>query len=319
MNLIYFIIFSILIFFPIELSATEENIFKFKNTVELGITIDDLPAAGPDIPFMTRQEVSDKLIKTLKEKKVPEVYGFANGTLLYNTEMQKKILTDWKKAGYLIGNHTFAHLNLKNVSAEEYIKDIERNESVLIDHASSVSELKVFRYPYLMEGENLDKRYSVRSYFKNRNYKIAQVSIDSSDWDFNEAYLRCKKLNLKEKENELVEKYIKNIVEVLKYNEALSKYIYGQNRKTPQVLLLHFNSLNANYLGLVLDKINKMNVKFVSASKAFNDSIFQEDSAIPMASGLPFYEQVRRSHNLKFEGYPFPENNTKWLNKQCEE
>ena len=56
-----------------------------------------------------------------------------------------------------------------------------------------------------MEGESLDKRYAIRSYFKKRDYKIAQVSVDSGDWDFNDAFIRCKKQDKKEEVEKIIE------------------------------------------------------------------------------------------------------------------
>lgn len=142
--------FVILFFCQQNIIAEEkakEDKFRFPTTVELGITIDDIPAAGPDAPFITRQEISDKIIKNLQNNKIPEAYGFLNGILLFDTDLQKKILTDWKNSGHLLANHSFSHLNLAKVSAEEYIKDIKKNDAILVDYATTISELKVFRYP----------------------------------------------------------------------------------------------------------------------------------------------------------------------------
>jgi len=323
MNLkfIFYLFFTNLCFIHLNNFADEKikkDNFRFSKPVELGITFDDFPAAGPESSFIDRQEISNKIIKSLKDNKIPDVYGFINGILLYDTEVQKKIFSDWKNAGYLLANHTFSHLNLSKVTAEEFIKDIEKNDTILIDYASTINELKVFRYPYLMEGDTLDKRYAIRSYFKKRNYKIAQVSVDSGDWYFNEAFIRCKRLNMEDKTQEIIENYIKNTAEVLIYNNSLSKFIYGANRKIPQVLLVHYNSINAFAMNQLIDKFKKMNVVFIPAAKAFNDNIFQEDSALAMNNGTTYFEQIRSSHKIIFNEYPFPKDYSSWLKDQCQ-
>ena len=34
-----------------------------------------------------------------------------------------------------------------------------------------------FRYPFLWEGDTLDKRHAVRAYLKDHGYRVAQVSL----------------------------------------------------------------------------------------------------------------------------------------------
>ena len=264
-SIFFYLIIVIINSFQRSAAYSQQNIidqnFRFKTPLELGITFDDLPAAGPDASFITRQEVSDKIIKTLKDNKIPEVYGFINGILLYDTDTQKKILSDWKNAGYLLANHTFSHFDLSEVKSQDYIRDIERNETILADYASNISEFKIFRYPYLMEGDSLDKRYSIRSYLKKRNYKIAQVSIDTGDWEFNDAFIRCKEKNKNQEIDQIVERYIQNAIEQVKYNNSLAKFIYGENKKTPQVLLVHYNPINAYYLNSLIEKLKTHDFK----------------------------------------------------------
>jgi peptidoglycan/xylan/chitin deacetylase (PgdA/CDA1 family) len=296
--------------------SQQNNSFKFLKTIEIGITIDDLAAAGIDATSISREEISNKIIEALSYHKVPEAYGFVNGILIQDAKLKSKILNDWKKSGHLLGNHTYSHSNLAKVDSEYFIQDIEKNESTLIDHASNFEELKVFRFPYLMEGSNQEKRYAIRSYFSERKYKIAQVSIDSGDWKYNEAFIRCKDAKNTATEKEIIDKYILNVSSVLKYQDKLSKLIYGINRKTPHVLLLHYNALNAFALKDLLEQLKKMNVKFIPSPIAINDQIFQMDPAVYMNEGIPFYEQVRRSLKLKYEE-PLPENHSNWLKNLC--
>lgn len=289
----------------------------FPAPIQLGITIDDLPAAGPEAKFMSREEVSEKIIKALTDKKVPEVYGFVNGILLYQNELQTKILKDWKSKGFLLGNHTFSHFDLKKVSSQEFIQDIERNESILIDYVQSVAELKMFRFPYLMEGNTTEKRYDIRSYFSKRNYIIAQVTVDSEDWIYNDVFIRCKNGNFEKETNELIENYLTHIFHVLTYSDKLGHFIYGQNRKFPHILLLHYNPLNAVIMSQLIDKFKQNNVKIVSAKSAILDPIYQEDFPQPMKLGIPFFEQMRRARKLTFKEFPFPYLNNSWLNSVC--
>jgi peptidoglycan/xylan/chitin deacetylase (PgdA/CDA1 family) len=100
------------------------------------------------------------------------------------------ILRMWVEAGLRVGNHTFAHPNLNRVSAADYIGDIERNEAMLVEVAGPLWG-RVFRYPYLHEGDTLQKRRAVRRWLAAQGYQIAQVTVYFDDWAWNDAYARC--------------------------------------------------------------------------------------------------------------------------------
>lgn len=311
---------------PVKNLASPENyanirtisIPQFKTPISLSFTIDDLPASGAEASFISREEVSLKIIQTLVKQKVPAVYGFMNGILLTENDRQNQILSAWKKSGHLLGNHTYSHLDLAKVSAEEFIEDIKKNETNLIDHADNIQELKVFRYPYLMEGNSLEKRYQVRSYLLKRHYKIAQVTVDSEDWIFNNAFIRCKNKGMEEESKKIIENYVNHILHVLIYNEKLAHFIYGEFRSIPHIMLSHYNVLNAYALELIVSTLKKQNVNLISAVTAINNSIFNEDFPLEMRSGIPFFEQMLRSRKLKFKNISSPYLKKSWLESVCD-
>ncbi len=48
-----------------------------------------------------------------------------------------------------------------------------------------------FRYPYLREGETLEKRHAVATLLKDRGYRVAQVTLNFDDYAYNDPYTRC--------------------------------------------------------------------------------------------------------------------------------
>ena len=46
---------------------------------QMAVTFDDLPAHGPMPPGMTRVEIAQSILETLKQERMPPVYGFVNG------------------------------------------------------------------------------------------------------------------------------------------------------------------------------------------------------------------------------------------------
>lgn len=230
-------------------------------------------------------------------------------------EERDKIMRLWKQAGHLVGNHTYSHKDLTKVSAQEYIDDIEKNESTLIDYANNINELKVFRYPYLQEGESQEKRYAIRSYLFRRNYKIAPVSVDFEDWIFSEAYIRCLKTNNQEAANEIKAKYLENAVKRLKFSDELAKYIYGHRIK--QIVLLHITSLTAEMLPLLISEYKKQGVQFISLDKALKERIYNEDTAIWSDVGESFLIQTQKSRKLNPKDIIIPPIDRKSFEKMC--
>ena len=156
---------------------------------EMAVTIDDLPTHGPMPPGVQRVAIGRDMISVLKRRGVREAYGFVNGGQVKGDPQHSAILKMWHQAGLGLGNHTFSHPNLNRVTASEYIADIERNEAVLAEVAGPRWE-RIFRYPYLHEGDTLQKRDAVRRWLTARGYQIAQVTVYFDDWAWNDAPMR---------------------------------------------------------------------------------------------------------------------------------
>lgn len=285
--------------------------------IQVAITFDDIPASGGAPLTLSRSQVTDKIIETLKKNKIGGVYGFLNGILVKNMKEREEILAKWKSAGHLLGNHTYSHLDLALVTAEKYIEDIERNESILIDYGSTIEEIKVFRYPFLGEGETQEKRYQIRSYLLKRKYKIAQVSIDFDDWYWLEPYHRCLKNNLQDKILELEKKYVEHAISRLKYMDQLSHFIYGEKREIKHILLLHFSSVTAYFLDRLLYELGKQNLNWISLNEAISDPIYKEDTSFLGAVGKTFFIQALESRSLNYSKVKQPQTPINWLNEQC--
>ncbi|MCA1607699.1 MAG: polysaccharide deacetylase family protein [Acidobacteria bacterium] len=98
-----------------------------------------------------------------------------------DNEKGKSLLSEWDRAGHLIGNHSYSHKELNNgkVTTEEFTADILKAEVVL---KSFPRYQKSFRFPYLKEGETAIKRDAVRTFLKRHGYRNGHVTIDASDW-----------------------------------------------------------------------------------------------------------------------------------------
>lgn len=112
--------------------------------------IDD---ADPNVVLITIDDVPDKngleMAKTLKQLDVPAIF-FVNGHFI-NTEEKQAVLKEIHDMGFAIGNHTYSHKNLQQISEEEqYEEIISLNE--LIEEVIG-EKPKFFRAPH---GANTD-------------------------------------------------------------------------------------------------------------------------------------------------------------------
>jgi peptidoglycan/xylan/chitin deacetylase (PgdA/CDA1 family) len=96
---------------------------------QVAITMDD---PSVDIgPLMTWHEANRLLLDTFSQRNL-KIALFVCGMRVDHSEGQK-LLSDWDKAGHLICNHSYSHLNFNGpkVTYERFASDFARNEPIL--------------------------------------------------------------------------------------------------------------------------------------------------------------------------------------------
>ena len=210
--------------------------------IKMAITFDDLPRHGALPPNTTRKEVVAKILAVLKNENIPEVYGFINAKKLEVSPEEISVLKLWRSYGYPLGNHTYSHPDLTTHSATFFNGEIDKNEKVL-SNMSDGTNWHYFRYPFLHEGDTLEKRNSVRNHLSNLGYKIAQVTIDFGDWAWNNPYGRCVTKNDGKSVALLKRTFVESAISQLEDAKVLSQALF--QRLIPQILLLHVGSMDA--------------------------------------------------------------------------
>jgi ketosteroid isomerase-like protein/peptidoglycan/xylan/chitin deacetylase (PgdA/CDA1 family) len=156
----------------------------------IALTFDDLPAAGSLPPEQNRAKIATTLTAELKANHLEGTYGFVNAVKLGNDPDAQQALHIWVDASMNVGSHTWSHISLSDNSAAAFEKEIAQNEPALAQYAGA-HDWHWFRYPFLWEGDTLDKRREVRAYLRDHGYRVAQVSLDFEDYAWNDAYGRC--------------------------------------------------------------------------------------------------------------------------------
>jgi peptidoglycan/xylan/chitin deacetylase (PgdA/CDA1 family) len=252
----------------------------FAQEKEICITLDDLPTVSYDFKEIEfQQTIIKKLIATFDAYQIPAI-GFVNEGKLYKNgaldPAKVDLLKTWLGAGYELGNHTYAHKDYHKVTFDKFSQDIIDGEKVCKDLVKAYGQEYIyFRHPFLHVGLDKAKHDSLKIFLWDHGYKEAPVSIDNDDYIFAYAYSKA----MKNEDMELMQKigkdYIDYMEQKLIFFENQSEKLLGRNVK--QILLLHANAINADYLDELADRYQKHGYSFISMSEALQDPAYQRE------------------------------------------
>ena len=236
---------------------------------EVAITIDDLPGASVSLTGKDMDDLTVKLLGTLKQNQVPAI-GFVNEKKLYiKDQVDDRIaaLRMWVDNGFELGNHTFSHLSLSQSSLKDWEENVVRGETVtsmlLAEHKM---KLRYLRHPFLAVGLDIETRRQADMFLTQRGYRVAPVTMDAWDWMYAGAYDGARRKGDTALQQKLVSSYLEYTNQVFDYYEKLSKQMLGYEPK--QILLLHCNWLEAEHIGELLETLRKRGYKFVTLDEA---------------------------------------------------
>lgn len=264
---------------------------------QMAVTFDDLPAHGPLPPGMTRLEIAQSILKTLKREKLPPVYGFINGGRGAEDPNSLSVLQAWRKAGQPLGNHTWAHLDLNKESPDEFGAEVLKNEP-LLESLMGKGDWHWLRYPFLHEGDTLEKRRAARAWLFAHGYKIAEVSMDFEDYLWNEPYARCMAKHDEASIQKLHDSYLAVADQYYGVFQQLSQLLYGRN--VHYVLLMHVGAFDARMFPELLALYRAKGVRFISLPDAMADPAYQDDPDIGEPTGGTFLELMMQKKKIKF-------------------
>lgn len=182
-----------------------------------------------------------------------------------------ELIMDWAKAGHAVGNHTSRHRSLASaqVTLSEFVQDVAEGDAALRRFPTWVPML---RFPYLKEGDTAEKRDGMRAWMAANGYRAAPVSIDASDWYYNQIYAAHSKSGEQAKAAQVKKAYIAHLLDRASYYDGLAKQVLG--RSPMHVMLLHTNEINAAALPDMVAAFRALGWRFVSPRTAFGDPVY---------------------------------------------
>jgi len=255
---------------------------------EVAVTFDDLPVHGPLPPGVDRVAVADRIIATLQRHGISGVYGFVNGKSVADDPSSEAVLRRWLAAGNRLGNHTYSHVDLNKVALADYLDDVTKDEALLARLVAEPRSWKVFRYPFLHEGDTLEKRSGVRTYLRAHDYETAEVTIDADDWSFNPPFARCAARKDEGALAELHRTFVSVHLDELARMRGLTRDL--AHREIRQVLLLHLGAADADGLDDLLTAYERAGVSWIPLESALGDPFYRLDPEVasPNGAALPY-------------------------------
>jgi peptidoglycan/xylan/chitin deacetylase (PgdA/CDA1 family) len=265
-----------------------------RSAPQVAITIDDFGWA--DAPKLTAFERNLSMLAALREQSNLKAAVFVAGKRVDN-EKGQQLLRAWDEAGHIIANHSYSHLyyHSPKVSFETYAEDIVHGEARVRNFKNFT---KLYRFPFLKEGESADKRDKVRDFLKQRGYRIGHVTIDASDWYVDDRLVKRLKADPQADLKPYRDFYLAHIRERAAYYEGLAQKVLGRSIK--HTLLIHYNLLNALFLGDLLRMFKRQGWKLVDAAEAFRDPVYTSAPNIVPAGESLIWALAKESG--KFEG-----------------
>lgn len=247
----------------------------------VAITIDDF--RWKQIPLPDPEETNRTLLSALAKRSNLKAAVFVAGQNVDDIH-GRQLLQAWSDAGHHIGNHTYSHPFYPNITAARFIEDIERGEGIVSGYPSFQS-YKMFRFPLLKEGETAAKRDQVRTYLAKHGYHNGHVTIDTSDWYYDQRLRERLKSTPHFNPKPYRDVYLEHIWDRAMYYDNLARDILGHT--VPHTILLHYTLINVLFLDDLLRMFENKGWKLASARNTFADPLFSKNPEyIPAGESL---------------------------------
>jgi peptidoglycan-N-acetylglucosamine deacetylase len=246
----------------------------------ISFTFDD--GITTDMPGYPFEQWNKMILDNLDNAGVKAVF-FVNGSNKTDAKGQL-LLKSWNERGQRIGNHTFSHpdYSSKDETFEMFSNELLQNDLIINKQNNYI---KLFRFPYLKEGDTREKVDQFRAFMKEQGYRNGHVTIDASDWYINGRLLKRLNENPKADIEGYRAFYLEHLFSRATFYEDLAVKLTG--RHIHHTILLHHNLTSALFLGDLIKMFRAKGWKVIDAEEAYKDEIFiSEPKHLPAGESL---------------------------------
>ena len=272
----------------------------------VALTFDDLPVFGAFKTAADGEAVTDRLLDGFLRHHW-QVTGFVNELQLEAPDKPQRIalLNRWLNVGMDLGNHTFSHASLNTTSADAYIADFARDETVtgrlLADRGRREH---LFRYPYLETGQTRASHDQVVEWLADHSYTIVPVTMENSDWQFSAPYDDAVARGDGQEAARIRRQYLSFTRAIIAWYEKAGKALFG--REPRFVFLLHASRLNAASIDALAVVLKQARLRVVPLAIAMKDAAYQTKDDYIGPDGNEWLERwaMTLQRDLPFESIP---------------
>lgn len=257
---------------------------------EICITFNELPESH-SFQDADREALAYLILQTLKAHEVTAA-GFVVGE---RVESSFDLLGQWLNEGHVLGNMTYSNQDLHEIGIEKFIENTQMGHDAIEQMIEGFGQKKrYFRFPFLHYGNDIEAKRQVMLYLEHMNYTVAHATVIPEDYLYNLTLEKMGRVPDSAEFERLLNEYINSVLDELERQEALAKELMG--RPVRQILLLHFNRLNAVYLDEMLTAMEDMGYEFVSLDKALNDELYDIAEGYFGGRGVSYIEMLLESN-----------------------
>jgi peptidoglycan-N-acetylglucosamine deacetylase len=248
----------------------------------VAITVDDLPCANCAPLMMSDDKATEQRAVESTNRRLVEGLAIAHipvtGFVITQKVEQagtagKRSLQLWLDSGFDLGSHSYSHPNFADITAEQMESDITRADDTLRPLlASNHRRLQFFRFPYNDTGDTQAKHDAVAAFLKERGYQVATCTIDTSDYEFAQAYARAQGSKDAAMADRIRREYLLYSATEIDFYTTLNRRVLGY--EPPQVMLIHDSMLNADTIADVLTLFRDRGYRFISLAEAQRDPAY---------------------------------------------
>lgn len=264
------LIFLIIGFVPVlannQFTHTQSKI-KINTKPTISFTFDD--GKTTDLAGYKLSDWHGRILHALNEHHIKAIMFVAGHNK--KSANGKYVLTTWNNAGHYLANHTLNHPNFNDdaVTLSQFKNELIANEALLKSYSNYI---KLFRYPYLKEGNTPDKVQGFRAFLIEQGYKHGAVTIDASDWYIDSRLRKRLTENPQANIDGFKKYYINHLYEKALFYDSISYLLTG--RHISHSLLLHHNLVAGLFLNDLIIHFKENGWRVIDAHKAFNDPFY---------------------------------------------
>jgi peptidoglycan/xylan/chitin deacetylase (PgdA/CDA1 family) len=272
----------------------------------VALTFDDAPALTLAASAAYTATTTRRLVRGLSRNGLPAMAFVIGDRLSRQPRRRDAILRSWLAQGYPLGNHTWSHPSLNQLSPDAYIGEIARDDALLRRlEAPRHERPHWFRHPYLETGATTGAEQDVERWLGQHGYRVAPVTLENADDVFALPYDQAVLMGEAVRVEAIRRAYLAYTERALRWYRTAALQLFG--RPPALIFLLHVSRLNADTLDDLAALLRREGLEPVPLEDAMADPVYRRPVG-PDANGDDWLERWAAAMHrpLPWASYPEP-------------